>query len=446
MDLALDTLNGISGNDKAATLARASLPEADAVTTTDEATAPQSARLIPPVPRITVHAFCERDATADAIKLASADRLMARADVSVHPGGLAAAPAHYDNGTTPNLIIVEGVASERVLTDLDRLAEVCEVGTKVMVIGYSNDIAFYREIIKRGVSEYVIGPVEPTGIIAAISGIYRHEKAERLGRSYAFIGARGGVGSSTIAHNVAWALARRTQASVVVADMDLPFGTAGLDFNVDPTQGLADAVQDASRLDTVLLDRILAECGERVSLLSAPANLEHSHDLHEAVFEPLIEIAQSHVPSLVLDVPHVWTAWSRKVLVAADEVVITATPDLTSLRNAKNLVAFLRHARPNDPLPKLVLNQVGVPKRPEVKTKDFTAALSIEPAATINFEPKLFGTAANNGQMIAQVAAKARAVEAFGKIAEVLTAQDPNKRRPATKLALLKGMLKGKRR
>jgi pilus assembly protein CpaE len=446
MDLALDTLNGISGNDKAATLARASLPEADAVTTTDEATAPQSARLIPPVPRITVHAFCERDATADAIKLASADRLMARADVSVHPGGLAAAPAHYDNGTTPNLIIVEGVASERVLTDLDRLAEVCEVGTKVMVIGYSNDIAFYREIIKRGVSEYVIGPVEPTGIIAAISGIYRHEKAERLGRSYAFIGARGGVGSSTIAHNVAWALARRTQASVVVADMDLPFGTAGLDFNVDPTQGLADAVQDASRLDTVLLDRILAECGERVSLLSAPANLEHSHDLHEAVFEPLIEIAQSHVPSLVLDVPHVWTAWSRKVLVAADEVVITATPDLTSLRNAKNLVAFLRQARPNDPLPKIVLNQVGVPKRPEVKIKDFVAALSIEPVATISFDPKLFGTAANNGQMIAQVAAKARAVEAFGKISEVLTAQDPKKRRPATKLALLKGMLKGKRR
>jgi pilus assembly protein CpaE len=87
-----------------------------------------------------------------------------------------------------------------------------------------------------------------------------------------------------------------------------------------------------------------------------------------------------------------------------------------------------------------------VPKRPEVKIKDFVAALSIEPVATISFDPKLFGTAANNGQMIAQVAAKARAVEAFGKISEVLTAQDPKKRRPATKLALLKGMLKGKRR
>ena len=106
------------------------------------------------VPRITIHVFCERPQTAAAIDRASRDRRMARATTIVQPGGLGAAVAYYQNQPTPSLVIVE--SSDRgqgLLGLLDQLAEVCDPGTKVVVIGAANDIALYRELMKRGVSE-----------------------------------------------------------------------------------------------------------------------------------------------------------------------------------------------------------------------------------------------------------------------------------------------------
>jgi pilus assembly protein CpaE len=388
-------------------------PEAE-----DTAPRPLDAR---PIPRITIQAFCDTPEIAGTIETAAMDRRMARAHVKVHTGGLNAAVEFYRSAPTPNLILVETrLPFEELVGLLDGLAEVCDAGTKVMVVGHSNDVPLYRELLKRGVSEYLVTPVDVMSIITAISGIYRDTSTEKLGQSYAFIGAKGGVGSSTVAHNVAWTLARLVGSDVILADLDLPFGTAGLDFNLDPPQGIAEAVFGADRLDEVLLDRLLAKCEEHLSLLAAPAALDKAYDFNEEAFDQVLEIVQSNVPTVVLDVPHLWTAWVRKTLIAADEVVVTAVPDLANLRNAKAIVDLLRQARPNDAPPKLILNQVGVPKRPEIKPDDFAAALQLTPIAAIPFDPLLFGTAANNGQMIAEASARTTVSDLFADIAQVV--------------------------
>ena len=123
----------------------------------------------------------------------------------------------------------------------------------------------------------------------------------------------------------------------------------------------------------------------------------------------------------MLDLPHVWTGWSKHALVSADEVLLVAAPDLANLRNAKNLFDFVRGARPNDRPPFYLLNQIGMPKRPEVKPADFAKALEAQPIAAIPFEPQLFGTAANNGQMIAEVSPKHKTAETFLMVAQALT-------------------------
>jgi pilus assembly protein CpaE len=375
-----------------------------------------------PIPRITIQAFCDTPEIAGTIETAALDRRMARAHVKVHTGGIGAASEFYRTAPTPNLILVETrLPVDELIGHLDSLAEVCDAGTKVMVIGHSNDVQLYRELLKRGVSEYLVAPTDVMTIITAISGIYRDSGTEKLGQAYAFIGAKGGVGSSTIAHNVAWTMARLFGSDVILADLDLPFGTAGLDFNLDPAQGMADAVFGADRLDEVLLDRLLAKCEDHLSLLAAPASLEKAYDFGELAFDQVLEIVQSNVPTVVLDVPHLWTAWSRKVLIAADEVIVTAAPDLANLRNAKSIVDLLKQARPNDTPPKLILNMVGVPKRPEIKPDDFAAALQVTPIATIPFDPLLFGTAANNGQMIAEASAKTTVSESLTEIAQLIT-------------------------
>jgi pilus assembly protein CpaE len=218
-------------------------------------------------------------------------------------------------------------------------------------------------------------------------------------------------------------MARLYSSDVILADLDLPFGSASLGFNIERAQGsLAQAIAD-QRLDDGLLERLLTKSGEHLNILTAPASLDGCYDLGEKVFEQVLDIARSTVPFVALDVPHIWTSWAKKTLLDADEVVITATPDLVSLRNARNLIEALRQSRPNDAPPRLVLNQVGMPKRSEVKASQFAAALHIEPIACLAFDPSTFSTAANSGRMIADVSARSAASKAFTNIAQTISAR-----------------------
>jgi pilus assembly protein CpaE len=119
-----------------------------------------------------------------------------------------------------------------------------------------------------------------------------------------------------------------------------------------------------------------------------------------------------------------WAPWIKHTLLYADEVVITATPELASLRNTKNLVDLLKQGRPNDAAPRLVMNQVGIPKRPEIPVADFAKAIGVTPALTIAYDAQTFGTAASNGQMLAEVSAKAKAIEAVAALAQMLLGQE----------------------
>jgi pilus assembly protein CpaE len=192
----------------------------------------------------------------------------------------------------------------------------------------------------------------------------------------------------------------------------------------------------ADRLDEVLLDRLLARCEDHLSLLAAPAVLDKPYDFGEAAFDQVLEIVQGNVPTVVLDVPHLWTSWAKKTLISADEVIITAVPGLANLRNTKSLIDLLKQARPNDAPPKLVLNQVGVPKRPEIKPDDFAAALQLQPIASIPFDPLLFGTAANNGQMVAEASAKTTVSDVFADLAQVITGRKELKKKSRRGLTL----------
>ncbi len=384
---------------------------------------------IAPVPRISIQAFCESAETAGAMNAASEDRRMAKTHLKIQMGGIAAAVEAYRSSATPNVVIIESEGrGDDLLSGLDQLSDVCDAGTRVIVIGRLNDILLYRELTRRGVSDYLIGPVETLDLVRSISGLFHAPDAKPVGRTLAVVGAKGGVGASTVAHNVAWAIARDLRLDAVVADLDLPFGTAGLDFNQDPPQGIADAVFSPDRIDTAFVDRLLSKCTDHLSLLAAPATLDRIYDFGTEAFDSIFDVLRSTVPCIVLDVPHVWTGWARRTLIGADDILVVAAPDLANLRNTKNLIDLLKAARPNDSKPYYCLNQVGVPKRPEIKPADFAKALESEPLASIPFEPQVFGTAANNGQMIAEVAAGHRSAEIFRQLAQMLTGRTEIKR------------------
>ncbi|MET3793022.1 AAA family ATPase [Aquamicrobium terrae] len=396
-----------------------------------------------PIPRISIQAFCESEGVTAPIERAGEDRRMAKAHLKVHMGGIPTAIEFYQTAPTPNLILLESRSEPRELLDqLARLAEHCDPSTKVVVIGHYNDVGLYRELIRNGISEYVVAPVSMADIVGVIAAIFVDPEAEPIGRSIAFVGAKGGTGSSTIAHNVGWAVSSLFKSEVVVADLDLAFGTANINFDQDPAQGIAEAVFSPERVDEVYLDRLLAQCADNLSLLAAPSTLERVYDFEADAFAQIIDTAQRTAPILILDVPHIWSGWSKHTLIHADEVVITATPELANLRNTKNLMDMLKRLRPNDPPPKLVLNQTGVPKRPEISAQDFAEPLDIEPMAVIPFEPQLFGNAANNGRMLGEMDAKSPIVATINEIAHVLTGRAEIKTRRKPGLGTILGKLR----
>jgi len=334
---------------------------------------------------------------------------------------------------------------EEALLELDRLAEVCDPATKVVVVGRSNDVELYRELMRRGASEYLVAPLSPLQLIEVVSGLYLDPGSAPIGRVVAVVGARGGAGSSTLSHNIGWCIAEELHINTTIVDMDLPFGTVGLDFNDEASQGVCDALSSPERLDDVLLDRLLIKRGEHLSLFTAPAVLDRDYESAPDAYETVIDAVRQSIPCVILDLPHGWQPWIKSALLAADEVVIVVTPDLTSLRNAKNIIDLVKGARPNDAPPRLVINQVGVPKRPEIPAKDFAETMGLEPSAIIPFDPAVFGQAANNGQMVMEVQPKAPVTESLRQLCRAITGRAPQSVASKNTVNIF-SFLKGKKR
>lgn len=384
------------------------------------------------IPRIAVHAFCARTSTLGLMRTIMKDRRMKNVTMDVFEGGVAAAIQYYVNETTPNLLVIEGSGDPRqLLAELDSLAEYCDENIRVLVIGQTNDIRLYRELMRRGVSEYLVAPIDPVQMIRSIATLFADPEAPFTGKSLAITGVKGGVGASTIAHNLAWALSERCKVNATLVDLDLNFGTTGLDFNQDTQATIADALMSPDRFDDAIMGRLITKATDRLSLFTAPATLDRTYNLDPDTYVRVLDQVRSSVPFMVLDLPHIWTDWFKSTVISADELVVVAGPDLASLRNGKNLIDFLKAARPNDNPPKLILNMVGLPKRPEIPPKDFGQAIGIEPSLVLPFDAQLFGTAANNGQMIFDVAPESKVAQGLDQLAAQLTGKEIQAAKPS---------------
>ncbi|MFZ9501707.1 MAG: AAA family ATPase [Beijerinckiaceae bacterium] len=389
------------------------------------------------IPRVSIQAFCETQATASAINQAAMDRRMSKAHVKVNMGGGAAAIEAYRDSPTPNLLILEGTGDrETLLGHLEQLSELCEPSTKVVIIGPFNDITLYRELMSLGVSEYLCAPVDVINFVALVANLFASTAGKPIGRVIAVMGAKGGVGSSTIAHNLAWSVATSFNMPAILVDFDVAFGTAGLNFNQDPSTTIMDVIGLGERLDQSTLDKVMFRCSEMLNLIVAPATLDTVCDFSEDAFDPFLDLLRTAAPNLILDLPHAWTGWIKSAAMSADEVVVVASPDLPNLRNSKVLLDTLRASRPNDAAPKLVLNMVGAPKRPEIEPSEFVGALDAQAATIIPYDAKLFGSASNNGQMLAETDPSSKINENIAELARRVMSQVAEPPKPAKKSLL----------
>jgi len=376
--------------------------------------------------RIPIGAFLLNQDSKAAVESLKQDGLFFRCTIEAHDGGIEAAATYFADQRTPTLLIVETAAQQdRMFEQLEALANVCDPDVKLVLIGAQNDIELFRTLIRSGVSDYLITPVTADQLKASVSKIFEGGSGGRLGRVIAFAGMTGGVGSSVIAHNAAHEMSVHYDEQAIVVDLDIAYGTAALDYNMQPRQTIVDALTQAGRLDAGLLGQYLMEFGEtKLSVLASPASLGTGLQITPEALDAVITVVKPMAEFIVLDLPHAWDPWVNDVLAGADEVVLVSRPDLTNLRNAKNMIEYLGPKRGNNSPTRLVLNQTGAAKRTELSSGDFKDQLAMEPSLSIPYDPEAFGRALNNGEMMSKASAKSKATEAIIELAKIVSGRE----------------------
>lgn len=390
--------------------------------------------------RIPIGAFLLNQDSVNAVEALKEDRFFFRSTIEIHEGGIDAASTNLADKKTPTLLIVETSANkDRMFEQLEALANVCDPDTRLVLIGTENDIELFRTLIAEGVSDYLISPVSAEQLKESVAKIFHGAESDSDGKIITFIGMTGGSGSSVISHNVAHELSAIYDEQVIVVDLDMAYGTAALNYNMQPRQTIVDALTQSQGLDAALLNQFFMELDEtKLSVLASPASLGTGLQVTSEPIDALLGVLRPMAEFIVLDVPHVWEGWVNDILASSDEVILISRPDLTNLRNAKNVVEFLGPKRGMDAPTRLVLNQVGAAKRADLSEKDFKDALALEPALSIPYDPEAFGLALNNGEMMSKASAKSKATAGIIELTKIVSGREQDDETEKKGLGLFK--------
>jgi pilus assembly protein CpaE len=368
--------------------------------------------------RLSITAFVVNETTKAAIYEIQKERHFARCQIAIHDGGIDNGIASLSANNTPNLLIVEANETGPLLIEkLEALADVFDANSKILLIGHENDIQLYRQLMDMGISEYLCGVVSAAQLEASINQLFTDPGSVELGQVIACIGARGGTGSSTIAANLADALGKEYSETVILIDLDLCFGTAALSFNLEQRQSITDALSQPNRLDDVLMERFMLKYNEYLSVIPSPTTLVGGIDISINAFETLLNLARQMAAFIILDLPHQWTPWVNEVLLDANEVIITAYPDLANLRDTKSIFDSLRETRGVKSPTRLVLNKVGLAKEFELSSKDYEGSIKTFPTLKFPFEAEVHMSAMNNGQSLIENNERSRSAKLMRELA-----------------------------
>ncbi len=352
--------------------------------------------------RLTIDSFTLTHDTAEAALGLKNLPKFTRSTVNHLAGGLQAAIRHYIDHPSSEVIVVEDDGDlHQLQSRLEQLSEVVEPGRKLIVVGAVNDIGFYRKIVSLGVADYLLSPASIDELAGSIERVSHDPQRPARGRLLTFMGARGGVGSSTIAQNVAWLLSVDFNQRVILVDLDLTYGTCALAFNEEPKQPLSDALTDPQRLDQVLLQRYMVGENDKLQILSTNGVLRSNLQPSNMAIEKLVDLSRQMADTVIVDLPHIWTNWIEDLVVVADDAVVVSCLDLPNLRDAKSLLEYLKTKRGAGRDPRLVVNKTDMAKRGRLTLQDLARTLAITPAAALPFDPTAFIEAINDGKALA---------------------------------------------
>jgi pilus assembly protein CpaE len=319
-------------------------------------------------------------------------------------GGIVKAIEYLNAQRSPHLLVVDVSGVDLPLSQMQQLADVCEPGVTVIAIGERNDVGLYRDLTEAGVSDYIVKPLTRELLSKALAPRANPGElgrtALKLGKMVAVIGARGGVGATTLAVNLAWHLANRQTRRVALVDLDLQHGDCSLLLNIKPTPGFREALGNPLRLDNLLLERIMAPYSERLFVLGSEEPLEENVQFTAAAVDTLLSVLRLQFHYVIVDVPRIPAAPYRRALEIADLRVLVADQTMRSVRDTVRLRTALADTGAEH-RNILVVNRSGEGGRHALTLKDMGSVLQVQPKSVIPFLPALVTAAAHDGQVAA---------------------------------------------
>lgn len=387
---------------------------------------------------LSVMAFVADDVTRQTLIRVAADQRWR--EPVIQTGGISAARRELSESVSPMLLIVDLSETSEPLADINGLAEVCEPGTRVIALGTANDVRLYRSLMDAGVIDYMVKPVAAADLTRAVAHAMsggKHDAVEgKRGRIHTVVGARGGVGASTVALNLAWILSQEQKQRVVLIDLDLHFGTVALSLDVDPGTGFRDVLHNPGRIDPLFLERAVIRVNDTLAILGTEEPLSGAGQWSAEAFIPMLAELGKLFDHIILDVPRTFAVQHPELISSAATTILVTDLSLSAMRDALRIKTLIRETAPQTHL-KIALNQYRPLGKSDMPVAEFERSIDDKISCNIPFDPKSVAQAAGAGKPMAAVARKSKGAEAMRKFGQGLAVAKAEKKRSSSVLARL---------
>lgn len=388
-----------------------------------------------------IRAFVSDGPTRDVIARALRDANLPVTGIT--EGGITAALKHAEPGAFPRVLIVDISDAKTAVADVAALAAVIEPGTKLVVLGATNDVALFRDLLGVGASDYLVKPLDPQLLHSALVDQSPAAKsghaAVKNGKILAVIGSRGGVGATTLAVNTAWLFAHVHKCKTALVDLDLHFGTASLALDLEPGRGLREALEKPGRIDSLFIERAMVKVGDRLYVLSCEEALRERPFIDPNALEVLLGELRQNFDWVVVDLPRAVLLTQAHALTTASDIVLATEQSLAGIRDTTRILDVIKEAAAHAPV-KLAATSADGSGRPKVGRADFEKSVGRKLDYDIPFDPKATAAAANSGKPLSAVARGSRLVKTMQRLSGDLIGNEVTKKK--TKAKATNGLLR----
>ncbi len=384
----------------------------------------QAAKLTADMPAPRLVALVADEVTREAASRAAAQ--LGWTDAVVRAGGIAKAARALDSARPPAVLLVDLADEAEPDVAVGDLVKRCGSATRVIAIGTANDVTLFRRLMMRGVADYMLKPVSSEVLCDALRRAVRNEaeapESKRRARIHALVGARGGIGTSTLCLGLAWILNQEHKLQTAVVDLDLHFGNLPLSIDLEPGRGLRQALEHPERTDGLLLASAMVKGEEGLPILAAEEPLEDMLRFEGEGANALIDALAQDYDCLLIDVPRSLDGAARHVLATADTTIVVTDLSLSSLRDAFRLNGLVKGLGGHDPI--TVANQVGALHRGEIGRSEFERGLGAPLEFAIPFDPKAARSMAVSGKTLPAADGAGKAAAELRRVAARVAGQE----------------------